>query len=148
MSSFKGQFRYTLDAKGRLNVPAKIRRRITGDAEETFVIFRGFDPCLFVYPLDEWKKFEEKLRKLTFQKKLNRRFLRSITSQASEDTCDKQGRITIPTELLEIARIKKDVMIIGVLDRFEIWDPEVYEKYLDESDDSYEDMTEMVMFDD
>ena len=147
MSSFKGQFHYSLDAKGRLNIPAKFRRALAPEANETFVAIRGFDPCLFLYPLDEWKKFEDKLRQLPTNKERNRRFLRMITSNASEDRCDKQGRISIPADLLKTAQVQKEVLILGVLDRIEIWNPDVYQQHLDASGESYEDIAENIMFD-
>ena len=147
MSSFKGQFHYTLDAKGRLNIPAKFRRTLSPEANETFVVIRWFDPCLALFPLDEWKKYEEKLRQLSTNKKQNRRFLRMITSNASEDRCDKQGRITIPGELLKTASIERETLIIGVLEKIEIWNPDLYQKHLDEFGDSYEDIAENILFD-
>ncbi len=147
MSSFKGQFHYTLDTKGRLNIPAKFRRSLTPEASETFVTIRGFDSCLFLYPLDEWNKFEEKLRQLKTNKKHNRLFIRMITSNASEDRCDKQGRIIIPPELLKVAQIERDVLILGVLDRIEVWNPQIYQETLDASGENYEDIAENIIFD-
>ena len=147
MSSFKGQFRYTLGAKGRLNIPAKFRRALAPEANETFVVIRGFDTCLFLYPLDEWNKFEQRLRQLPINKERNRRFLRMITSNASEDRCDKQGRITIPTDLLKVAHVEKEVLILGVLDKIELWNPDIYQQHVDASDESYEDFAENMMFD-
>lgn len=147
MSSFKGQFRYTLDIKGRLNIPAKFRRALAPEANETFVVKRGFDSCLELIPIDEWKIYEEKLRRLSTTKERNRRFLRMTTANASEDTCDKQGRITIPAELLKLANIEKEVLIIGVLDKMEIWNPETYQKHLDLPGESYEDIAESISLD-
>ena len=146
MSSFKGQFHYTLDTKGRLNIPAKFRRSLEPEANETFVTIRGFDPCLFLYPLDEWKKFEDKLRQLTTNKKQNRLFIRMITSNASEDRCDKQGRIIIPADLLKIANIERDILIVGALDKIEVWNPQVYQETLEASGENYEDIAEKINF--
>jgi len=148
MSSFKGQFRYIIDDKGRVNIPAKFRKSLDPEAKETFVSIPGLDGCVFLYPLDEWKKFEEKLRKLPTNIERNRRYQRMIFSMASEDTCDKQGRVTIPTILLQRADIKKDVLIIGVLDRIELWNPEIYDQQIDASGESYEGIAESIMFDD
>ncbi len=147
MSSFKGQYNHITDEKGRLNIPSKFRRSLDPEANETFVAIPGLDGCVFLYPLDEWKKFEEKLRKLPTNIERNRRYQRMIFSQASEDTCDKQGRIIIPPDLLKRADIEKDVMIIGVLDRIELWNPKEYEKQIDASDESYENIAESIMFD-
>ncbi|MCP4726561.1 MAG: division/cell wall cluster transcriptional repressor MraZ [bacterium] len=147
MSSFIGKFNHTLDLKGRFNLPAKLRRAVSTDSNEKFRIIRGFDSCLFIYPQDEWKKYEEKLRSLSTNKERNRRFLRMIAQYASEDQMDKQGRITIPLELLEIAKIKRDVLILGVFDHIQLWDPKVYEEVMSRSDESYEDLAEDIMFD-
>ena len=148
MSTFKGRFRYTIDAKGRINIPAKFRKSLDPVANETFVAIPGLDGCVFLYPLDEWKKFEVKLRKLPTNIEKNRRYQRMIFSNASEDTCDKQGRISIPGELFQRADIQKEVLIVGVLDRIELWNPETYEKKLDSSGESYESIAESIMFDD
>ncbi len=148
MSSFKGQFHYSLDDKGRFNIPARLRRVLSPEANETFTVIRGFDSCLFIYPNDEWKKYEDKLRKLSTNKEKNRRFLRMVASFASEDKLDKQGRITIPSELMNFAKIKKDILILGVIDHIEVWDPEAYNKHLEASEDSFENLAEEIMFDD
>ena len=146
MSSFTGRFRYTLDVKGRLNIPAKMRKELAPEANDTFVIIRGFDPCLFLYPEDEWKKFEEKLRQLPTNKESNRQLVRMITSYAYKDRCDKQGRIALPAELLKIAEINKDVMVVGVLNRIEIWNPERYEGRMKTSEDKYNEIVENTIF--
>ncbi len=146
MASFKGQFRYTTDAKGRINIPAKFRRSLDPEAKETFVAAPGLDGCVFLYPLDEWEIEEEKLRKLAFTNKRNRRFMREYLSLASEGTCDKQGRVTISSELLKRAEIEKDVLIIGVLDRIELWNPDKYEQQVEDSDESFESIAESIMF--
>ena len=146
MSSFKGQYKYTLDSKGRLNIPSKLRKSISPEANETFVITRGLETCLFVYPLDEWNRIEEKLRNLPMTQKNNRLFVRLMLSNASESQLDKQGRISIPANLLNIARIEKDVLIIGTLERIEFWNPDIFQKYIDEAGESYENIAENIMF--
>lgn len=148
MSSFKGQFRYTIDSKGRVNIPARFRKSLAPEAKDTFVIIRGFDGCVFLYPLDEWARFEEKLRKLPANIERNRRYQRMILSEASEDSCDKQGRVTIPSELLRKTKIDKDVLILGILDRIELWNPDEYQQRIDDSGDSFESIAESIMFDD
>ncbi len=147
MSSFIGKFNHTLDLKGRFNLPAKLRRAVSTEADEKFRIIRGFDSCLFIYPHDEWKKYEEKLRSLSTNKERNRRFLRMIAQYASEDQLDKQGRITIPMELLQLAKIKREVLILGVFDHIQLWDPKVYDEVMSRSDESYEELAEDIMFD-
>ena len=146
MSSFKGQFRYSLDAKGRLNIPSKFRKSLSPEANETFVMTLGLETCLFVYPLDEWNKIEERLRNLPMTQKNNRLFIRMMLSNAAESQLDKQGRISIPSNLLSIAKIEKDVLIIGTLERIEFWNPDVFQNYMDGAGDSYENIAENIMF--
>ena len=144
MSTFKGQFRYTIDTKGRINIPAKFRKTISPDANETFVITRGLEDCIYAYPLDEWNKIEEKLRQLSANQKDNRLFIRMTTSYASESQFDKQGRIAIPLYLIDLAKIKKDILIIGTLNKLEIWNPETYEEYVKNNGKSYEELAENI----
>ncbi len=144
MSTFKGQFRYTLDKKGRINIPAKFRKAISPDANEKFVITRGLEDCIYAYPLDEWNKIEEKLRQLSTNQKDNRLFIRMTTSYASESQFDKQGRIAIPPYLIDLAKIKKDILIIGTLNKLEIWNPETYEEYIKNNRKSYEELAENI----
>ncbi len=144
MSSFKGQFRYTIDSKGRINIPAKFRKAISPEANETFVITRGMENCIYVFPLDEWNKTEEKLRRLSTNRKDIRLFIRMTTSYASESQFDKQGRIAIPQYLIDLVKIKKEILIIGTLDKLEIWNPELYEEYLKSSEQSYENLAEKI----
>lgn len=145
MSSFKGLFKYSLDAKGRVNIPAKFRKTLSPAANETFVITRGLEGCLFVYPLDEWEKIEQKLRNLSMTQKDNRFFVRMLTAYATEAPFDKQGRIPIPPYLAEFAKIERDVLIIGSLDRVEIWSPKVYEEYITNSPETFESAAEKII---
>ncbi len=147
MSSFKGQYKFTLDAKGRLNIPAKFRKALTPEANDSFVIVRGMDNCLFAYPLDEWKEKEKRLRNLSSTQAGNRRFIRMLTANASESQFDKQGRIAIPSNLIELAGIEKEILIIGTLDKLELWNPNTFEKYLDDSPDTFESLAEEIIFD-
>lgn len=144
MSSFKGQFRYTIDSKGRINIPAKFRKAISPEANETFVITRGMENCIYAFPLDEWNKNEEKLRRLSANQKDIRLFIRMTTSYISESQFDKQGRIAIPRFLIEFAKIEKEILIIGTLDKLEIWNPTIYEEYLKANEQSYEDLAEKI----
>ena len=144
MSSFKGQYKYTIDSKGRINIPAKFRKAISPIANETFVMTRGFDGCIDVYPLDEWNNIEERLRKLSKTQKDKRRFVRMLFMNASESQLDKQGRISIPQYLIDLAKIDKEILILGTLDKLEIWNPEKYEEYLRIDNQSYEDLADEI----
>ena len=111
-----GEYSHTLDAKGRINFPARLR----DDLGEQFIITKGLDTCLSAYPMAEWRRLEEKLRELPRAK--SRVVQRFIFAGAVEVTPDKQGRIVIPSNLRDYAGIERDVVIIGASDRVEIWD--------------------------
>ena len=120
---FMGEYNHTIDAKGRLIVPSKFREAL-GD---TFVVTKGLDGCLFVYDNEEWQAFEEKLRSLPITNKEARQFARFFLAGAAEVEVDKQGRILVPNILREFAQISKDVVLIGVGSRIEIWSRERWE---------------------
>ena len=120
-----GEYRHNVDAKGRVSVPSKFR----GDLGQSFVVTKGLDNCLYLYSKDEWKKFEDKLKNLPITSQEARSFVRFFFSVSSECEVDKQGRINIPQNLREYARIQKDVVIVGVSTRAEIWNSENWDKY-------------------
>jgi MraZ protein len=120
---FMGEYNHTIDAKGRLIVPSKFREAL-GD---TFVVTKGLDGCLFVYDNEEWSIFEEKLKLLPITNKDARKFVRFFLAGAAEVEVDKQGRILIPNVLREFAELNKDVVLIGVASRIEIWSKERFE---------------------
>ncbi|WP_243386722.1 division/cell wall cluster transcriptional repressor MraZ [Bacillus kexueae] len=141
---FMGEFHHTIDVKGRMIVPAKFREGLG----ETFVLTRGLDQCLFGYPLNEWRLLEEKLKSLPLTKKDARAFTRFFFSGAVECELDKQGRINITAPLLKYAKLEKDCVVIGVSNRIELWSKEVWEKYVEEQEESFEEIAEnMIDFD-
>ena len=117
-----GQYTHSIDAKGRVNFPAKLREELG----ERFIITRGLDNCLFVYSVDEWDQLAAKLHELPISKSapLNRFFF----AGAAEAEPDKQGRVLLPAHLREYAGLDRDVTIAGVSNRAEIWDSERWEK--------------------
>ncbi|MDE6844221.1 MAG: division/cell wall cluster transcriptional repressor MraZ [Lachnospiraceae bacterium] len=131
---FMGEYNHTIDAKGRLIVPSKFRESL-GD---TFVVTKGLDGCLFVYDNEEWTAFEEKLKSLPITNKEARQFVRFFLAGAAEVEVDKQGRILVPNILREFAQISKDVVLIGVASRIEIWSKERFDGMA-----AYEDMDEI-----
>ena len=126
---FIGEYQHSLDSKNRIIVPSKIREGL-GDR---FIISKGLDGCLYAYPIDEWKKFEEKLRNLPLTNKDARAFVRFFVAGATEVETDKQGRGLIQTNLREYASIEKEIVTIGALNKIEIWSKEKWESY-NESD--------------
>lgn len=122
---FIGEYQHSLDNKNRMNVPAKLREGLQG----RFVITKGLDHCLYVYPINEWEKLEEKLKNLPLTDKNARAFVRFFFSGACEIELDKQSRGLIPQNLKEYAKIEKDIVSIGVLTRIEIWSKESWNEY-------------------
>ncbi len=131
---FMGEYNHTIDTKNRLIIPSKFREAL-GDE---FVVTKGLDGCLFVYDNEAWAEFEEKLKSLPLTNKEARTFVRFFLAGAARVEVDKQGRILVPSVLKEFAGINKDVVLVGVASRIEIWSRERWE---DAS--SYEDMEDI-----
>lgn len=120
-----GEYEHSLDVKGRLIMPAKLRT----DMGEKFIITKGLDGCLFVFSQNEWSNFESKLKELPLTNKNARDFVRFFLSGATECEIDKQGRFLLVNTLREYAEITKEVIIIGVGTRLEIWNKDKWKKY-------------------
>lgn len=143
MAGFKGSYRHTVDQKGRINIPAKFRR--APDTPESYVITRGLNRCLYVFPVDEWEKVELRLRSLKQTDPNALYYLRETLSNAADVQVDRQGRINIPSNLIKLAGLGKEVLIIGALDRMEIWAPDNFEKYLKECPETYEEVARKIL---
>lgn len=128
---FIGEYQHALDSKNRIIVPSKFREGL----ENSFVITKGLDGCLYAYPMDEWKKLEEKLKSLPLTNKDARAFVRFFFSGAAEIEIDKQGRALIPQNLLEYAGIVREIVSIGVSTRIELWSKEKWIDYNDQNID-------------
>ncbi|QGT99127.1 Transcriptional regulator MraZ [Candidatus Syntrophocurvum alkaliphilum] len=135
---FLGEYQHSLDVKNRITVPSKFREGLG----VKFVATKGLDNCIFLYPMDEWKVIEEKLRSLPVTRSDVRSFARFFFSGASELEVDKQGRTVLPPNLREYAGIQKELVIIGVGSRVEIWSADKWEDYNSEAQSSYEDIAE------
>ena len=133
-----GEYEHSLDVKGRLIMPAKLRE----DMGEKFIITKGLDGCLFGFSQNEWTNFEEKLKTLPLTNKNARDFVRFFLSGAIECELDKQGRFLIASNLREYANMEKDVAIIGVGTRLEIWDRETWKAYNSEENISADEIAE------
>lgn len=133
-----GEYQHSIDAKGRLIVPSKFREGLGN----TFVITRGLDNCLFGYPMNEWRKLEEKLKELPMTKKDARAFARFFFSGATEVEIDKQGRINIPSTLTSYAKLEKECVVLGVSSKIEIWAKDAWESYFNEAEESFNDIAE------
>lgn len=136
-----GEFHHNIDDKGRVIIPAKFRN----DLGKSFVITRGLDKSLFVYPISEWKQIENKLKSLPFTRADARKFTRFFFSGAVECELDKQGRVSLPNNLRSYAVLLKESVLIGVSNRVEIWSKELWDSYYQESEESYNDIAEKII---
>ena len=142
---FYGEHEHSVDRKGRLIIPSKFREVLKENYVERFFVTRGLDTCLFVFTEDEWKRQESKFKSLSFTNSQARQFNRLYFSGACEVTCDRQVRILIPPYLKEFAKIKRDVVIVGVSNRMEIWSKDCWAEFYKNTKDSFEKIAEKVL---
>ena len=145
MSSFKGSDIYVIDSKGRVSIPAKMRKNIQSESGYVFVVTRGIEKCLYAYPMNEWRRLEESIRLLSQTNEKDRFFARTLLQWSEEVQLDAQFRLLIPKSLLNFAEITKEVFFIGVLDHIELWKPENFKKYIESRKESYEKAVEHVI---
>ena len=145
MAGFKGQAEYSVDSKGRVAIPAKMRNALNPDAKGTFTITRGFEKCISLYPMDQWNAIEAEMSALNAYERKSRDFVRSILMWADDVSLDGQGRIGIPKTLAEFAGVSERALIIGALDHIEIWNPDAFRRHMDEQAQEYETLAEQVM---
>lgn len=138
---FMGEFQHSIDEKGRIIIPAKFRELLG----TSFVVTRGLDHCLFVYPMEEWSLLEQKLKSLPLMKADARAFSRFFFSGATEVEWDKQGRVNLPSNLRQYAKLEKECVIIGVSNRVEIWSKETWSEYYDTSEQSFNEIAEKLV---
>ena len=134
---FMGEYHHSIDSKGRIIVPSKVR----DDLGENFIVTRGLDGCLFLYPKCEWDKILNKYKDLPATKD-KRQFLRIFLSGAPICEYDKQGRINIPNPLIEFAKLEKDCIIIGVDEKLEIWSKERWEEFIANNEENLSDIAD------
>ena len=146
MALFKGRETFSLDIKGRVNIPAKMRKSIPAEADNTFVVTRGMEKCIYAYPINEWnEQFKKKFEELNLFNPTNRQMLRRMLEWCEDVVMDAQQRMTLPKELLELAGIDGKITVVGVFDHIEFWNPETYEQYINNCDESYETIVEKVL---
>lgn len=133
-----GEFKHNLDSKNRVTVPAKLRTELG----EKPVLTRGLDNCLFLYPNRDWQLFMEKLNKLPIGQAKARNFKRFILSGASEIEIDEMGRVLIPEPLKKYSGFKKEIVIVGIGDRIELWSGDTWNKYIIAKEKESEDLAE------
>ena len=135
---FFGTYTPKLDDKGRLFLPAKFRDELA----EGLVVTRGQERCLYVWSMEEFQKLTERLREVPVTNKAARDYVRMFFAGASDETPDKQGRVTIPPMLREYASLSKDCIVIGAMNRIEIWDSASWQTYSDEQEQAFADLSE------
>src|SRR4030095_11551744 len=141
---FQGHSQCNLDDKSRLILPAKFRKYIKPEADNKLILTRGLDECLLVYPQDEWEKVKIGLTRYNQFNTDQRFFIRQFLNFVNECELDSQNRILVPPQLIQFAKLKKEVIMVGLLDKMEIWDPKIKNKYDNSMTRSYEEIAEKV----
>lgn len=138
LKMFIGEFQHNMDTKGRLIIPSKFREQLS----ETFVLTRGLDGCIFLYPDTAWENLQMKMKNLPLSKKNARAFVRFFYSAAAESSLDHQGRVRLPQTLIDYAKIEKACRIVGVNERIEIWSEASWQEQIAEISDDFEELSE------
>ena len=148
LNTFTGEYSYTVDPKSRVNIPAKFRQALSPENDNSFAITKGMDQCIWVYPLVEWNKVLTKLRKQS-SSQVNRAFTREYSRFASTVSYDKQGRILLSTELIDYAKIDRQVTIIGLINKIEIWNPSLLinfdQQVLSQNKEAFDELAEKII---
>jgi MraZ protein len=145
MTGFLGEFECKMDAKGRFLLPANLKKQLNPAAQEKFVVNRGFEKHLVLYPMDEWKTISEQVNKLNLYVKKNRDFVRRFHNGATELELDNTSRLLIPKSLQDYAGIDKDIVLFAYANRIEIWSKAEYDRMMNESPDDFASLAEEVM---
>ena len=147
-NTFTGEYTYTVDPKSRVNIPAKFRQALSPENDNSFAITKGMDQCIWVYPLVEWNKVLTKLREQS-SSQVNRAFTREYSRFASTVSYDKQGRILLSTELIDYAKIDRQVTIIGLINKIEIWNPSLLKNFdqqvLSQNKEAFDELAEKII---
>ncbi len=141
-TQFLGEYEVPVDDKGRIFLPAELRRNLDPEADDTFVVIRGLDGCLTAHPRNTWAQIAERMMRLPRTEHKVRLYYRGTLSQAAEVKLDRQGRASVPRKLLERAGITDRMVVIGALDRLEFWNPESWQACLAQAEDSLEEVAE------
>lgn len=146
MNSFIGTYECKADAKGRLMIPAVLKKQLSSALQDGFVLKRAvFQPCLELYPMSEWNSMMEKINKLNRFKKKNNDFIRRFTAGVKMVEVDSTGRLLIPKDLIGFSGITKDVVLASAVNILEIWDKDKYEQAIDDAASDFADLAEEVM---
>lgn len=142
---FSGSFVFTLDAKNRLSIPAKLRKNMSPEAKETFMMTQGFGKCIDLYPLNEWQAVVDRLKLLNPFDQNESSMRRMILSSAVEVTMDNQSRIMLSQDLIALAEIEKEVFILGNMEKIELWNPKIFKETVNNTPENYQQIAAKVM---
>lgn len=142
---FYGEYEHTIDRKGRLIIPSRFREILKEHYADKFFVTRGLERCLFVFTEEEWRRQELKFKSMSFTRADSRKFNRLVFGGACEAICDKQGRILLPQHLKKWAGIERNVMVIGVANRFEIWSTDRWREFYDAAQENFEEVAERLI---
>ena len=146
VNDFSGEYRFNLDTKKRVNIPSGIRKMLPPESEGTLIFTRGFEGCVYVYSNDEWKRLTRKLSSLdSFNVKV-RDFIRLFVGPAYKTTMDNQGRVLLPENILNMAKVEKEILLLGSLNKWEMWNPAIYESYMRQNNPSLETLAQEINF--
>lgn len=145
MTHFLGEYECKIDSKGRIMLPVGLRKQVSPEAQERFVVNRGFEKCLALYPFDEWQRISAEVNKLNLYNKKNRDFARYFFRGATELALDGSGRILMPKTLLEYAEIKSELVLFAYSNRIEVWDKGSYDNLLTDEPEDFSALAEEVM---
>lgn len=145
MANFIGEFDCKLDVKGRLMMPSGLRKQLDPEAQEKFVVNRGFEKCMVLYPKNEWDKISAEVNQLNQYVKKNRDFIRYFYRGATEMSLDSTGRLLFPKRLMEYAEINKEAVLFAYSDRIEVWNKELYDNLLTDEPEDFSELAEEVM---
>lgn len=139
---FRGRFEHSIDDKGRVSVPARFREILRREYDSDQLIITILDSCLVAYPVREWQVFEDKMKNLSVLKKEVKFFLRYFYSGALECAIDDHGRILVPSQFREHARLRKETVFVGVMRGFEIWDKGIWEEEVEKYKETFDEISE------
>lgn len=145
MDKLLGEYECKMDGKGRLMFPAALKKKLPEVSGYRFVLNRGFEPCLMLYPIDTWEKIVKEISSLNLYIKKNRDFLRYFYRGATEVEMDATNRVLVPKQLLKYAEIDKDVVVFAYVDCIEVWNKEKYEGLLTDEPEDYANLAELTM---
>ncbi len=134
-----------MDSKNRLSIPAKLRKNLLPEANDSFMITQGFGKCIDLYPLNEWQQIEVRLRQLNAFDPNESKLRRMLLSSAIDVGMDNQSRIMLPQDHIKFAGIEKEVLILGHLEKIELWNPQIFKDYVNNSPENYEELAAKVM---